>query len=80
MNAHVLHDCYLCDESDIEYIAVDVIAVSSRAVLVRADGGKKVWIPFKHIHSDSQVDRESKWGDEGMLAIPAWLAEERGLI
>ena len=55
----------------------DALAIgeTGAAILVLVEG-EQVWIPKSQIHSDSEVTEE---GDKGVLAIPYWIAEDRGL-
>lgn len=39
--------------------------------------GEEFWIPKSQIHDDSEV---TAVGDEGVLAIPSWLADEKGAL
>lgn len=50
---------------------------TDHALLVRTIEGDEVWIPLSQIDDDSEVFAE---GTEGTLVIPAWLAEDRGLV
>ena len=48
------------------------------ALLVQAEG-IEVWVPKSQIHDDSEVfDGEDN--SEGLLVIPEWLAEAKGLL
>lgn len=40
--------------------------------------GPDVFIPYKHIHDDSEVYREDS--EPGELVITEWLAEQRGWL
>jgi hypothetical protein len=37
----------------------------------------EAWIPFSQILPDSEIYEKSQPGDEGTLAIPEWLAEQK---
>ena len=66
------------DRDEIVYLEVRVKASTPRALLVvvEEDESLEEWIPRSQIHDDSDVEDK---GDEGTLAIPRWLAEERDL-
>ncbi len=55
---------------------VKVTKETQLSILCVLDSGTEVWIPKSQIHDDSEVIR---LGDEGRLAIPTWLAEDREL-
>lgn len=55
----------------------EVKVETSRALLCVFDGGKEEWIPKSQIREDSEVIEK---GDAGEIAIPVWLAEEKGLL
>jgi hypothetical protein len=54
---------------------VQAIHATEKALLVVFEGDQ-YWIPQKMIHDNSEVWRN---GDEGLLVIPQWLAEEKGM-
>jgi len=56
-------------KSDIVDIACEIRAETERAIQI-FDGDKTVWLPR------SQVEI----GDDGTVAMPSWLATEKGLI
>ena len=62
---------------DPEYLD-DCLAIrdTDKGLLVRYEG-EEVWLPKSKILEDSEV---TEVGDEGILAIPRWLAEEKGLL
>jgi len=60
-------------------VDVEVIRRSDAALLVN-DGNVEVWIPFSLILEDSEIDRTSDVGDDGVLIIPEWEAYESNLI
>lgn len=39
--------------------------------------GEPTWIPYSHIHDDSEVYRP---GDQGELVVKRWFAEKRGWV
>lgn len=49
---------------------------TDKGLLVEYEG-EEIWIPKSQITEDSEVTEE---GDEGILAIPEWLAEEKGML
>lgn len=54
------------------------IRETDKALLVQTEG-EELWIPKSQIHDDSEVfDAEDN--NEGLLAIPEWLAEEKGIL
>lgn len=66
-------------KSEVFIAEVDVIGVereTDMAILVQTAEGQ-AWIPKSQIHEDSEVWAE---GDRGILVIPEWLAEDKGLV
>jgi len=57
---------------------VIVKAVTDKAVLIEYET-IEVWIADELIHVDSEIWRKSDPGEEGLLVIPNWLAEKKGL-
>ncbi len=55
---------------------VACIRSSGKAILVVIDG-KEHWIPQSQVHEDSEVWKN---GDEGVLVITEWIAEQKKLI
>jgi hypothetical protein len=55
----------------------EVKAETDRALLCVFENSAEEWIPKSQIREDSQVNEK---GDAGELAIPVWLAEEKGLL
>ena len=47
-----------------------------KAVLVRDERGVKFWVPFKAIHTESEVPGQN----EGMLIVKPWFAQLRGWL
>lgn len=71
----------VCTECD-SYMPKDVelfcIAEKSTALALLCDfGDAKVWIPRSQIDEDSEV---LETGHKGVMIIPRWLANEKGLI
>ena len=63
-------------DDKIAYIEeVRCLRETDKALLCDVDG-EEVWIPKSQIQDDSEVTEK---GDMGILAIPAWLADEKGL-
>jgi len=48
---------------------------TAKAILVEIDGDE-YWIPQSQIDDDSEVWQE---GDEGVLVITEWIAEQKGI-
>jgi len=64
-----------------EPISVDVDEVkyvTDKALLVDIEG-EEFWIPRSQIHEDSELYNSDHVGESGVLVIPRWLAEEKGL-
>jgi hypothetical protein len=59
----------------VEVEVTEVIAETDKAILCVIDG-EQVWIPTSQIDANSEV---WKYGDDGALVIPRWLAEEKEL-
>lgn len=57
-------------------VYVEVEKETDKAILVN-DGEDTYWIPKSQIDEESEVHHE---GDEGLLVIPEWLAEDKGMI
>ena len=61
-----------------EYFEVEQVkAETDKALLCVFEDGREEWIPKSQILPDSQVQAK---GDDGEIAIPRWLAEEKGLL
>lgn len=62
--------------SDVIDIDVQVHARTDRAILVSDDGDKDkaVWLPL------SQVEVDMRGGGVAVIALPEWLALDKGLI
>ncbi len=52
------------------------IKETEMAILVEYEN-EEFWIPKSQISEDSEVTEKD---DEGVLAIPEWLADEKGLL
>lgn len=52
------------------------IKATARALLIESDElDESTWIPLSQVSDDSEVLDE---GDEGVMIITAWLAEQKG--
>lgn len=60
----------------IEIEDVTVIKASDRALLIKTEDGREVWIPKSQTLEGTEVGAE---GDVGAIVIPAWLAGRAGL-
>lgn len=66
------------DRYETEFFEVTEVKVETdRALLCVFDDGSEEWIPKSQIQEDSQVHEK---GDVGEIAIPRWLASEKGLL
>jgi hypothetical protein len=54
---------------------VTILRTTDMALLCEIDGSE-YWIPQSQIDDDSEVWEE---GDEGMLVISKWIADQKGL-
>lgn len=63
-------------KSDILDLDVQVHAKTDRGLMVSADGDKEkaVWLPL------SQIEVDMRGNGVAVIAIPEWLALEKGLI
>lgn len=57
-------------------VDVEVLRETDAALLVLGPEGDEVWVPRSQIDDSSEV---SEPGDSGVLVIPRWLAEAKGL-
>lgn len=55
----------------------EVKVETDKALLCVFESGVEEWVPKSQIREDSQVNEK---GDVGEIAIPVWLAEEKGLL
>jgi SH3-like domain-containing protein len=56
---------------------VSVVRETEKAILVRTADGDEAWVPKSQLVAEgTDVDGT---GDVGTIAIPRWLAEEKGL-
>lgn len=55
---------------------VSVMAETEKAILVEYEGDE-IWIPKSLVGPNSEVEEP---GDEGMIEIPEWFADEKGMI
>lgn len=60
-------------------LEVSVLRETEKAILVRTDEGKEAWIPKSQILVE-RTDVSPDPGEVGTLAIPQWLAEEKGIV
>lgn len=67
------------DKEPVE-VDVEVVAQGGEAVLCKDGDGKEDWIPHSLIDEDSEIDKDSEPGEEGILIIPQWKAEEVGFV
>jgi len=58
---------------------VEVIHRTDKAVRISYET-VEVWIPFSQILDDSEIYETCQIGDEGLLCLPEWLAEQKGLM
>ena len=56
---------------------VTCVRESVRAVCVRFDGSE-TWVPRSQLHATENEIKQQ--GDQGMLILPLWLAQEKGWI
>lgn len=61
------HDTYYVD-------GCMAIKETEKGLLVMYEG-EEIWVPKSQIRPDSEVTED---GDEGVLAIPRWLADDKG--
>ena len=64
-----------------DYVEIEarVVAKTDLALLIEADG-EEAWIPFALIdEAASDLGKDSERGDRGLLVIPEWLVEEKGI-
>lgn len=68
----------MSDRYETVYFTVESVKVETdRALLCVFEDGREEWIPKSQIQPDSEVNEK---GDEGEIAIPTWLAEEKRLL
>jgi len=60
----------------VEFENVICKAETDKAILVEIEG-EEVWIPQSQVDDDSHVWAK---GDEGLLIISDWIAEQKGLV
>jgi hypothetical protein len=58
---------------------VKVVRKTDKAVLVEYET-VDAWIPYSQILDDSEIYETCVPGEEGVLALPEWLAEQKGLM
>lgn len=52
------------------------IAASDKAIRVKMESGRQIWVPQSAIHDDSEV---YKLDDFGKLIVKPWFAEQIGV-
>lgn len=52
---------------------------TEKALLVEHEG-EELWIPLSQIDGDSEIYAEHQVGEEGVLVVTDWLAEQKGLV
>lgn len=63
----------------VEEIEVTVVAKGNAALLVRDGSGTEAWVPHSLIDDESEITADSTSGEEGILVLPRWKAEELAL-
>jgi hypothetical protein len=66
------------DEPEVVFDDVTVLAVSEFGLKCLIET-EEVWIPKSEICEESELHKGSEPDDNGMLVIPAWLAQKEGL-
>lgn len=54
-----------------------VVKKETEAALLVTIDGEDHWVPKSQVHDDSEV---WKMGDEGLLVISRWIAEQKSLL
>lgn len=54
---------------------IKCVRTTAKALLCEDEGGKTFWVPLSQLQSQSEVHGE---GDEGVLVVSRWFAEQRG--
>lgn len=57
---------------------VRVVRTTAKALCVM-DGKVEVWVPRNHVFEGGDVGPESRGNESGVMVIPKWLAQDRGL-
>lgn len=57
---------------------VRVLRVSTNGLCV-TDDQVEAWVPRSQVHSGGDVEADAHVGDRGVMVIPQWLAQDRGL-
>ena len=65
------------DRNGVWYGEVEVIKTTEKAILVNYEG-EEVWVAKSQIHDDSEIFEDCPVAI-GTLALPYWLAKEKGL-
>lgn len=67
----------MSSNNEVEHIAdVKCIRETAKAILVRMDDDRELWIPKSVVDDASEVYRD---GHEGELVVQQWWAEKEGL-
>lgn len=70
----------MSDEETIDvYVQVKAKKEGGAAFLV-TEGSVEAWIPYSLLQEGSELDAQSQPGDEGVIIIPVWKAEQEGLV
>lgn len=63
-------------KNKVRFIDVTIIAETEKAVLCDFGSGIEYWIPQSHVDDESEIWHK---GDEGVLVVSEWIAEQKGL-
>jgi hypothetical protein len=55
------------------------IRATERAILVKLEKGKEIWIPKRNVHDNSEVYEVGEEGNEGNVIVKTWWAEQEEL-
>lgn len=61
-------------------IQVEVVHLTEMAILIRDEENAEYWIPLSMVNEESEIGAGSLPGEAGVLVIPEWLAEEKGML
>ena len=65
-------------EDDYQMSGATCVKATDKALLIESDElDKDEWVPLSQVSDDSEVMGE---GDEGLLVVTAWIAEQRGWV
>ncbi len=62
-------------DNEVQIEDAECVRETDKALLVQVDG-LEVWIPKSQLRDGTELKER---GDVGLLVIPEWLAEEKGL-